>query len=56
MSVEKAAVNRPKLCKWLQVKINGPVAQLIERFVRNEEVVSLILIGSTNSCLSQTER
>src|ERR1017187_2180921 len=49
MSVEKAAVNRPKLCKWLQVKINGPVAQLIERFVRNEEVVSLILIGSTSS-------
>lgn len=28
---------------------HGPVAQLIERFVRNEEVVGLIPIGSTIS-------
>jgi hypothetical protein len=28
--------------------LRGPVAQLIERLVRNEEVVGLIPIGSTN--------
>ncbi len=32
---------------------HGPVAQLIERFVRNEEVVGLIPIGSTNPRLRE---
>lgn len=33
---------------------HGPVAQLIERFVRNEEVVGLIPIGSTNVSRCET--
>lgn len=33
----------------------GPVAQLIERFVRNEEVVGLIPIRSTSLRCSETD-
>ena len=36
-------------CYNLPVRHGGAVAQLGERLVRNEEVVSSILIGSTNS-------
>lgn len=47
--------SRPAIAQNLPLPAFGAVAQLIERVVRNDEVVGLIPICSTSLCRNETK-